>query len=206
MEPEYSPNEWIKPRWPVVAMNKITCGDCLDLFPGVPDQSVDAVITDPPYAEINRSYGTFTEDAWRVLMDGVVDQVRRVLKPSGSAVFILQNNCEMIGRTRPWLYDFIAYYARHWNMVQDVYWWNYTAPPTAHCQRERGLMRPSVKLCVWLGDPHCYKNQSEILWRESNANAAKRRGARCERVSFPSGHSMNREKCSNTTLERSGAG
>lgn len=75
-------------------------GDCLDLLPFVPDASVDAVITDPSYPCIRRPYGRLTEAAWHDLMDQVVAQARRVLKPRGSSMFILQPNSEKIGKMR----------------------------------------------------------------------------------------------------------
>ena len=52
----------------------------------VKSNSIDAVISDPPYAEINRKYGRLTEPQWHDLMDGVVEEVRRVLKPGGNAL------------------------------------------------------------------------------------------------------------------------
>jgi len=30
-------------------LNKVTCGDCLELMRELPDESVDLVVTDPPY-------------------------------------------------------------------------------------------------------------------------------------------------------------
>ena len=30
-------------------INKVTCGDCLEVMKQIPDKSVDLVITDPPY-------------------------------------------------------------------------------------------------------------------------------------------------------------
>jgi len=59
-------------------------GDCRDILPSIPDGSIDAVITDPPYAEIDRPYGRLTEPEWHDLMEFVVAQALRVIKPSGS--------------------------------------------------------------------------------------------------------------------------
>ena len=79
---------------------KIDEGDCRPWLRALPDRSVDAVITDPPYAEIDRDYGRLSEAAWSDLMRAVVIEVRRVLAPRGSAVFILQPNSERVGRVR----------------------------------------------------------------------------------------------------------
>lgn len=181
-------------------------GDCLEVLRTLPDASVDAVVTDPPYAEINRPYGRLTEPEWHVLMDGVVGEVRRILKPHGSAVFILQPNSEKVGRMRPWLFEFMAKWAREWNMVQDAWWWNHCTPPTVHCQRKRGLMRPSMKACVWLGPSDCYRNQDSVLIEASEAAKADKRFERHE-LSLkyrPSGLSMRNARALAAFRERGG--
>lgn len=168
------------------------------------DASVDAVITDPPYPEISRPYGRLTEAEWWELMRDVVRETRRVLKPRGSAVFILQANQEYVGRTRPWLWEFMAWVARDWNMVQDVWWWNPSAPPTIHCNRDRGLMRPSVKACVWAGAPDCYRDQDAVLWTVSDAVAAVSREDRSLRK-HPQGGSTRKGRMAATNDERGGS-
>lgn len=35
--------------WPDDYINKIICGDCLEVMQGIPDGAVDLVLTDPPY-------------------------------------------------------------------------------------------------------------------------------------------------------------
>lgn len=169
-------------------------GDCLEVLKTLDAGSVDAVITDPPYPEIDRPYGRMTEAGWHVMMRGVVTECRRILKPTGSAVFILQPNSERVGRMRPWLWEFMAWTTREWGMVQDAWWWNTTALPVVHCQRKHGLMRPSAKACVWLGPPDCYRNQNGVLWEESDGNRAKRLTARAGRVNRPSGNSVDDAK------------
>ena len=147
-------------------------GDCLDVLAEMEPESVDAIVTDPPYAEIDRDYGRLSEPEWHSLMDRVVEESRRVLKPSGSAVFILQPSSERVGSMRTYLWEFLAKWSREWNQVQDVIWFNVSACPTVHCQEKYGLMRPSVKYCVWLGDPECYRNQAEVLAAPSEAQQA----------------------------------
>ena len=76
-------------------------GDCVDWLRTLPDASVDAVITDPPYPEIDRPYGRLTESEWwSLIVEGVIPEVRRILKPTGSAVFILQPNSRKVGSMR----------------------------------------------------------------------------------------------------------
>jgi DNA modification methylase len=185
---------------------ELHCGDCLDFMKGIESGSVDAVVTDPPYPEISRKYGRMTEAEWTAMMHAVVIETRRILKPRGSAVFILQPNSRKVGSMRAWLFEFQAWCCKEWNMVQDFYWWNHATAPTVHCQRIHGLSRPSVKPCVWLGTPDCCRYQDEILWTESDSNRATRLSQRHtnDLVHRPSGMTMRTVRCANVAEERGG--
>lgn len=67
-------------RWNPVK-NKLMLGDCLEKMAEITTGSVDLVLTDPPY-------GT-TACAWDAVIpfEPMWEQVRRVLKPNGAAVF-----------------------------------------------------------------------------------------------------------------------
>jgi DNA modification methylase len=156
-------------------MIDLRLGDCLEILPTIADASIDAVICDPPYPRIKREYGYWTEDEWwTLIVEGVIPEVRRVLKPRGSAVFILQPNSRKVGSMRGWLWRFMAWACDEWNMVQDAWWWNHKAMPEAHAIQGR-LMRPSVKACVWLGPSDCYRDQDAVLWDESDGTTVRRR-------------------------------
>jgi DNA modification methylase len=182
----------------------LRCGDCLEVMPTIPSGSVDLVLADPPYPEIDRDYGRLTEaEWWALIVEGVIPEVRRVLKPSGSAVFILQPNSREVGSMRPWLWDFMAWACRSWNMIQDAWWWNICAIPEAHAIQGR-LLRPSLKACVWLGPPDCYRDQDEVLWEESQGNTAQRLSGRCTNAVHPSGHHRNMRTISASATRRGG--
>lgn len=151
-------------------------GECLEYMRDMESASFDAVITDPPYAEVSRVYGRWTERQWFALMNPVVEEVRRLLKPTGSAVFVLQPNSEKVGRMRSWVFEFMAKWACEWNMIQDVYWWNPATPPGGGAMH--GLLRGAVKLCVWLGPSECYRNQDAILWTEAEGSRLEREESR----------------------------
>jgi DNA modification methylase len=184
-------------------MIDLRLGDCRTLLPTIPSGSVDCVLCDPPYPCIARPYGRLTEAEWHDLMRIVVAECRRILKPSGSAVFILQANSERVGRMRPWLFEFQAWACREWNMVQDVWWWNCSMIPEAHAIQGR-LTRPSLKACVWCGPPECYRDQDAVLWDESMRNAAARAEKRLARHELPSGHGIDRVRCGEAALRRGG--
>lgn len=182
-------------------------GDCLDLLPTIASESIDAVITDSPYPHIKRDYGTWTtEEWWALIVEGVIPEVRRILKPTGSAVFILQPNSEKVGKMRGWLWEFMAWVCREWNMVQDVWWWNVSMLPSGGATQQ-GLMRQSLKSCVWAGESDCYRNQKAILWNVSQQTKAMERTDRARgtiREHLPSGHSIDRNKIYDSIRRRGG--
>lgn len=166
-------------------------GDCLEIMPQILDSSIDAIFADPPYPYIKRAYGYWAEETWLPMMQEVVRQSRRILKPHGSAIFVLQPNSEKAGRIRPWLWKFMTWCCEEWGIIQDSYWWNVVAIPGGMATHH-GLMRSSLKFCLWLGSPDCYRNQEAVLWDEAFSSKARYATVRANnetRKNGPSGHS-----------------
>lgn len=178
-------------------------GDCLEELAKLESGSVDAIFSDPPYPYIKREYGYWTEAEWMLMMQEVVRQSRRVLKPHGSAVFVLQPNSEKVGKMRLWLWRFMVWAGEEWGIVQDAYWWNFVTLPNG-AATIYGLMRQSLKYCLWLGNPDCYKNQLAILWEESQENIAQRLSGRADNQNLPSGHSVKRRRTLEAAFNRGG--
>ncbi len=163
-------------------------GDCREVLPTLASCSIDAVVCDPPYPHIKREYGEWTEAEWFALMRVVVPECMRVLKSTGSAVFILQPNSERLGRMRTWLWEFMLWVGKEYGIVQDVWWWNTSAMPEAHAIQGR-LTRPGLKICAWLGSPTCWRDQEAVLLDESMSNARDRAHNRLERrIKYIGGH------------------
>jgi hypothetical protein len=99
-------------RWARIAATTLIWGDCRTEMKKLASRSIDAIITDPIYPCVDREYGRMSEQDWHGLMRAVVAQARRVLKPKGSAVFILGLNSEKVGKMRLWLWDFVAWAGR----------------------------------------------------------------------------------------------
>lgn len=61
-------------------LNKITCMDCLDLMKELPDESIDCIITDPPYGTTACEWDSIIpfEPMWK--------QLKRITKKSGAIV------------------------------------------------------------------------------------------------------------------------
>lgn len=69
----------------------IVTGDCLDLLPRLPDESVDLVFLDPPY-NLEKDYASYSDDRavedYFEWCDTWIEQCVRVLRPGGSLVII----------------------------------------------------------------------------------------------------------------------
>ncbi|MFS8879271.1 DNA-methyltransferase [Synechococcus sp. H55.11] len=81
-------------------------GDSFDLLPLLPPESIDLVITSPPFAlQRQKEYGNKTEDAYVEWLLRFAEPIRRVLKPSGSFVLDL-GGAYQSGRPVRSLYNF----------------------------------------------------------------------------------------------------
>ncbi len=69
--------------YPEDFINKIICGDCLEVMKAIPDKSVDLVITSPPYDNL-RDYKGYSFD-----FEGLAKELYRVIKDGGVMVWIV---------------------------------------------------------------------------------------------------------------------
>ncbi len=74
----------------MVELDKIICGDCLEELPSLPEDSIDAIVTDPPAGiafmgkEWDKDKGG--RDKWIAWMEEVAFGCLRVIKPGGHAL------------------------------------------------------------------------------------------------------------------------
>jgi DNA modification methylase len=198
-----TPKPQARPMKERLKATRLIHGDCRKELKKLPAKSIDLLLTDSPYPEIDREYGRLTEADWHDLMKIVVTEGRRVLKPTGSMVVILQPNSEQVGKMRLWLWEFVAWAGREWNLVQDVYWWSYDSMPLSGTNRKQGLLRASVKMCVWLGPPDCYRNQANVLWTPSDTIFAEGKSEKALH-NTPAGRTYRDGRIAETVEERGG--
>ncbi len=74
----------------MLELDRIICGDCLELLPSLPEDSIDAIVTDPPAGiafmgkEWDKDKGG--RDKWIAWMEEVAFGCLRVVKPGGHAL------------------------------------------------------------------------------------------------------------------------
>lgn len=113
-------------------------GDCIDIMASLPAESVDAIVTSPPYAEQRKStYGGIPEKdypAWTVAWMG---EARRLLKPDGSVIINIRPHIkngiisDYVLRTRLALRD------DGWGELEELIWDKVSGPPLGSPARPR---------------------------------------------------------------------
>jgi len=82
-------HETILKKW----LNTIQCMDCVEGMKKLPDNSIDLVVTSPPYDGI-REYNGFSYD-----LHATGKEIFRILKDGGVAVMIIQDQTKNFGKT-----------------------------------------------------------------------------------------------------------
>lgn len=73
--------------------NRIICGDAVEVMAEMPENSVDIVVTSPPYDNI-RDYKGFDYN-----LHSTGEQIYRVLKDGGVAAMVIQDQTKNFGKT-----------------------------------------------------------------------------------------------------------
>ena len=113
-------------------------GDCVEVMAALPAESVDAIVTSPPYAMQRKStYGGIPEaeyPAWTVRW---MNEARRILKPDGSVIINISpfvKNGQISDYT---LRTRLALREDGWNEAAELIWFKRSAPPTGSPSRPR---------------------------------------------------------------------
>jgi|AntAceMinimDraft_17_1070374.scaffolds.fasta_scaffold00593_11 site-specific DNA-methyltransferase (adenine-specific) len=75
-------------------LNEIYCGDCVELMKSIPSNSIDIIVTSPPYDKIRDYKGNLDFDLHKT-----GDEIYRVLKSGGIAVMVIQDQTHNFGKS-----------------------------------------------------------------------------------------------------------
>ena len=102
-------------------------GDCFELIKDLPDNSVDLVITSPPYADIVNYGNNVSIKKPKEYCDWLLpifNNIHRVLKPSGSFILNINDNCSN-GLRNPFIYELIYRSQKETKLkFYDTYIWH----------------------------------------------------------------------------------
>ncbi|MGA2505097.1 MAG: site-specific DNA-methyltransferase [Anaerolineales bacterium] len=104
-------------------IDKVILGDCLDVLKSVPDNSIDLIVTSPPYADQRKEvYGGLHPDKYIDWFIPRADEFHRVLKPTGS--FILNIKERVVnGERHTYVLQIIMEMRNHnWLWTEEYMW------------------------------------------------------------------------------------
>ena len=106
-------------------INKIICGDCLELMNNIPNNSIDMILTDPPYginflSPYSKNH-TFIKndnlDDWLKMLPKMFEQFKRIITDTGVCCCF----CGGGGKT-PVTALFTVEAIKYFNLIQTVVW------------------------------------------------------------------------------------
>lgn len=102
-------------------------GDCFELIKELEDNSVDLVLTSPPYADIVNYGKNISIKKPNEYVDWLLplfNEIHRVLKPSGSFILNINDNCNN-GYRNPFIYELIYRNSKETPLkLYDTYIWH----------------------------------------------------------------------------------
>jgi DNA modification methylase len=106
-------------------VNQIYNGDALELIKKLDDNSIDLVITSPPYSTL-KTYITdpgISPDEWVDWIMPICKEIERVIKPTGSFILNVNDKVES-GFRHPYVFDFISRLHKETNlkMFERLFW------------------------------------------------------------------------------------
>lgn len=112
-------------KYPEDFINQVIKGDCLEILPMIPSESIDAIITDPPYGIGFRSaWQTYQEDIkndgldeWQKILPEFLAEFRRIISPTGCCCC-----CCCGGGKTPVTAIFTIEAIKHFNLIQTLVW------------------------------------------------------------------------------------
>ena len=169
--------------------------DCLAVLRGIPSQSVDLVITSPPY-DGQPKYGNgekYERDWYQGFFLAVTAEIFRVLKPSGS--FVLNYRSKRRSGERGLLQYELIFWLRDQGFLfcQDFVWGKPSPPPG----RFNRFLKDAVEYCFQFAkgpDWQFFPEQclSPARWDAKDRERRKKLAHNYERANAPSGQGRKR--------------
>jgi DNA modification methylase len=129
-------------------------GDSSELLAAIPDESVDLIITSPPYAlHFKKEYGNVDQDQYVNWLLSFAPDVRRILKPAGSFVLNIGGSWTPGRPTRSLCHFEVAVRMvreQAFCLAQEFYWYNPAKlPAPAEWVNVRKIRVKDSVECIW---------------------------------------------------------
>jgi DNA modification methylase len=173
------------------------CADSLEFMKRMPDDSVDLVLTSPPYAlHFKKEYGNANQQDYVTWLLPFAQEIKRIMKPSGSFVLNLGGTWQPGAPIRS-LYHYRTLLALvdevGFDLAQEFFWFNPAKmpAPAEWVNVRRIRVKDSVEYIFWLvKDPMAKADNRKVLqpYSEDMKRLIKRGVKQTIR---PSGHVIN---------------
>src|SRR5689334_331770 len=108
---------------PVVFSDAIICGDCEKTLKQLPDNSIDLIVTSPPYADRrNHTYGGVHPDKYVEWFLPKAEEFKRVLKPTGTFILNIKERVHEGERHTYVLELVLALKKQGWLWTEEFIW------------------------------------------------------------------------------------
>ena len=90
-------------------VNKIICGDCLEVMPNIPDNSIDMILCDLPYGALNKSNSLSKWDTV-IPFEPLWKEYKRMIKGNGAIILFAQGMFTanlLISNQTMWRYNLV---------------------------------------------------------------------------------------------------
>ncbi len=174
----------------------MVCGDAATALAALPNNSIDLIVTSPPYAlHFKKEYGNADKSAYLEWFRPFAVQMHRVLKPEGSFVLNIGGSYNPGAPTRS-LYHFRLLIMLcdeiGFRLAQECFWFNPAKlpSPAEWVTVRRVRIKDSVEYVWWLSKgEHPYADNRQVL-EEYSADMRRllQRGYRAKKR--PSGHNI----------------
>lgn len=113
-------------------INKLFCGDCIEIMQQIPDNSVDLVVTSPPYDNL-RTYKGYNFD-----FEGIVKQLYRVIKVGGVIIWVV-GDATIKGSETGTSFKQALYFKGLGFNLHDTMIYQKSTPPLSHNRYEQSF-------------------------------------------------------------------
>ncbi len=178
-------------------LGSLFCADSLELMGQIPDDSMDLVLTSPPYAlHFKKEYGNSSQGDYLNWFLPFAQEIKRIIKPSGSFVLNLGGAWQPGAPIRSlYHYEVLLALANQvgFDLAQEFFWFNPAKmpAPAEWVNVRRIRVKDSVEYIFWLiKDPSAKANNRKVLnpYSEDMKRLIKRGVKQTKR---PSGHVIN---------------
>lgn len=104
-------------------LDEIVLGDCYNVLQGLPENSIDLIVTSPPYADSRKkTYGGVHPDAYVAWFLPIAQELWRVLKPTGTFILNIKEKA-LHGEQHPYVLELIlALRQQGWLWTEEFIW------------------------------------------------------------------------------------